>query len=173
MPVKVMPVTGFSAGRWAYSSYIINMACYDDKQSYAAIIDRMMWWYAGAGFPTERFDDISAIPKQVQVQAMTPLCHTSVSKWTLAAGVEVTSRDKYERCAKVAGEVVYTVVYYLNEYFDSKWKPVKWALVGKHRPLRPVPWAGNLPGLHRWHEPAAGAHGAPALPYRPHQIRRR
>jgi len=55
------------------------------------------------------------------------LCHTSVSKWTLAAGVEVTSNEKYERCAKVAGEVVYTVTYYLNEYFDGKWKPVKWA----------------------------------------------
>jgi len=50
-----------------------------------------------------------------------------VSKWTLAAGVEVTSNEKYERCAKVAGEVVYTVTYYLNEYFDGKWKPVKWA----------------------------------------------
>jgi len=57
---------------------------------------------------------------------MTPLCHTSVSKWTLAAGAQVTSREKYERCAKVAGEVVYTVVYYLNEYFDGKWKPAKW-----------------------------------------------
>jgi mono/diheme cytochrome c family protein len=58
---------------------------------------------------------------------MTPLCHTSVSKWTLAAGAEVTSKEKKERCAKVAGEVVYTVVHYLNEYFDGKWKPVKWA----------------------------------------------
>jgi len=38
----------------------------------------------------------------------------------------VTSKAKYERCAKVAGEVVYTVVYYLNEYFDGKWKPAKW-----------------------------------------------
>jgi len=55
-------------------------------------------------FPTERFDDISAIPKQVQAQAMTPLCHTSVSKWTMAAGAEVTSKEKKERCAKVRGK---------------------------------------------------------------------
>ena len=117
---------GTLCGALGVSSYIINMACYDDKQSYAAIIDRMMYWYSEMKFPTERFDDISPIPKQAQAQAMTPLCHTSVSKWTRAAGAEVTSKDKYERCAKVAGEVVYTVVYYLNEYFDGNWKPVKW-----------------------------------------------
>ena len=29
-----------------------------------------------------------------QVKAMSPLCHTSVSKWTLAAGAEVTSKAK-------------------------------------------------------------------------------
>jgi mono/diheme cytochrome c family protein len=44
----------------------------------------------------------------------------------LAAGAEVSSKEKYERCAKVAGEVVYTVVHYLNEYFEGRWKPAKW-----------------------------------------------
>ena len=74
---------GTLCGALGVSSYVINMACYDDKQSYAAIIDRMMYWYSEMKFPTERFDDISPIPKQIQAQAMTPLCHTSVSKWTL------------------------------------------------------------------------------------------
>ena len=86
----------------------------------------MVWWGAQMHFPTERFDDILAYPKQVKVQAMTALRHSSVSKWTLAAGAEVTSKEKYERCAKVAGEVVYTVAHYLNEYFDGRWKPPKW-----------------------------------------------
>jgi hypothetical protein len=39
-----------------------------------------MWWYAGMKFPTERFDDISKFPKQIQAQAMTPLCHTDHNK---------------------------------------------------------------------------------------------
>lgn len=26
----------------------------------------------------------------------------------------------------MAGEVVYPMVHYLNEYFDGKWKPTKW-----------------------------------------------
>jgi hypothetical protein len=86
----------------------------------------MMWWYAGRKFPTERFDDISKFPKQVQTQAMTPLCHTSVSKWTLTAGKQVTSKEEYERCAKVAGEFVYTVTHYPNKYFEGRWKPAQW-----------------------------------------------
>jgi hypothetical protein len=118
---------GTLCGALGVSSCLINLVLYNDKDAtYAEVIDRMMWWYAGAQFPTERFDDISAFPKQVKVQAMTPLCHSSVSKWTLAAGTQVTSKEKKERCAKVAGEVVYTVVHYLNEYFEGRWKPAKW-----------------------------------------------
>jgi hypothetical protein len=117
---------GTLCGALGVSSALINLVTYDDKHSFSAIIDRLMWWYAKMEFPTERFDHLSAFPKQVKVQAVTPLCHSSVTKWTLAAGAEVSSKQKYERCAKVAGEVVYTVVYYLNEYFDGRWKPAKW-----------------------------------------------
>ena len=117
---------GTLCGTLGVSSCLINLVGFDKGHSYTAMIDRMMWWYAGMKFPTERFDDISAVPKQVQAQAMTPLCHTSVSKWTLVAGAQVTSKEKYERCAKVAGEVVYTVTHYLNEYFEGRWKPAKW-----------------------------------------------
>jgi hypothetical protein len=117
---------GTLCGALGVSSALINLVTYDDKFSYGAIIDRLMWWYASMQFPTERFDLISEFPKQVKAQAMTPLCHSSVTKWTLAAGAEVSSKAKYERCAKVAGEVVYTVVYHLNEYFDGRWKPAKW-----------------------------------------------
>jgi len=49
-----------------------------------------------------------------------------VSKWTLTAGADVKSAEKIERCAKVAGEVVYTVTTALNEYFAGNWTPPKW-----------------------------------------------
>jgi hypothetical protein len=118
---------GTLCGALGVSSCLINLVLYDEKDhTYAAVIDRLFWWYAGMQFPTERFDLISECPNQVKAKAKTPLCHTSVTSWTLAAGTQVSSKEKYERCAKVAGEVVYTVVYYLNEYFDGKWKPAKW-----------------------------------------------
>ena len=77
---------GTLCGALGVSSCLINLVTYDNAHSYQLLIDRMMWWYAQMYFPTERFDDISAFPKQIKAQAMTPLCHTSVSKWTMAAG---------------------------------------------------------------------------------------
>ena len=117
---------GTLCGVLGVCSCLINLVAYDKEHNYTAIIDRMMWWYAGMHFPTERFDAISECPGQVKAQAMTPLCHTSVSKWTLAAGKAVTSKEKKERCAKVAGDVVYITTTALNEYFDGKWTPPTW-----------------------------------------------
>ena len=117
---------GTLCGALGVSACLINLVLYDEDHTYKTVVDRMMWWYAQMEFPTERFDDVSEFPGQVKVQAMTPLCHSSVTTWTMAAGTEVTSREKYERCAKVTGEVVYVVTHYLNEYFAGRWKPVKW-----------------------------------------------
>jgi hypothetical protein len=118
---------GTLCGALGGSSLIINLVTYDGKSNiYQQMIDRLFYWYAEQEFPTSRFDDICAIPKQVKVKAMSPLCHTSVSKWTLTAGAKVSSKDKKDRCAKVAGEVVYTVTTALNEYFEGKWTPPAW-----------------------------------------------
>jgi Putative redox-active protein (C_GCAxxG_C_C) len=118
---------GTLCGALGVSSAVINLVLYDPKNfAYLAMIERLFWWYAKMEFPTERFDHLSEFPKQVKAPATTPLCHTSVSQWTLKAGVEVTSKQKYERCAKTAGEVVYTVVQYLNEHFAGRWMPGKW-----------------------------------------------
>ena len=118
---------GTLCGALGVCSSVINLVAYDNKGTYTAMIDRMMDWYGDSIFPTERFDDISPMPKQVKTKAMSPLCHTSVSKWIMAAGTHASSDEKKQRCAKVCGEVVYTVTYYLNEYFDGKWKPPKWS----------------------------------------------
>jgi hypothetical protein len=108
-------------------STIVNLATWDEKGEVSKqIVDRLFDWYADQEFPTDRFDDISHMPKQIRVRAKSPLCHTSVSSWTLAAGAEVTSKAKKERCAKVCGEVAFTVVTYLNLYFEGKWTPPVW-----------------------------------------------
>ena len=118
---------GTLCGSLGGASCIINLVAFEEKrQIFRQMIDRLFWWYANQEFPTDRFDDISEMPGQVRVKAMSPLCHTSVSKWTLAAGAEVTSKAKKERCAKVCGEVVYTVVLAMNEYFAGRWTPPRW-----------------------------------------------
>jgi len=118
---------GTLCGSLGGASCIINLVAWGrEGEVFRQMIDRLFYWYAAQEFPTDRFDDLSSMPRQVKVKAMSPLCHTSVSKWTLAAGEQVTSRAKKERCAKVCGEVVYTVTLALNEYFDGKWTPPVW-----------------------------------------------
>jgi hypothetical protein len=118
---------GTLCGALGGTALIINLVAYDGKSSiYKEMIDRLFYWYAEQEFPTDRFDDLSAMPGQVKVKAMSPLCHTSVSKWTLTAGTEVTSKAKIERCSKVAGEVAYIATLALNEYFAGKWTPPVW-----------------------------------------------
>ena len=119
---------GTLCGALGGASCIINLVAYGPGKDalYRQMIDRLFGWYAQQEFPTDRFDDISPMPGQIRVRAMSPLCHTSVSKWAMAAGVEVTSAEKLQRCAKVAGEVVYTVVKSLNEYHSGIWIPAAW-----------------------------------------------
>jgi hypothetical protein len=120
---------GTLCGALAGASTIINMVAYTgkkDEQQNNQIIDRLFWWYAEQDFPTERFDDLSPLKKQIRVKAMSPLCHTSVSKWTVAAGATIKSDAKIERCSKVAGEVAYMVTAALNEYVEGKWTPPAW-----------------------------------------------
>jgi hypothetical protein len=120
---------GTLCGSLGGASCIINLVAYglgEKGQIFRQMIDRLFYWYAIQDFPTDRFDDISAMPGQIRVKAMSPLCHTSVSKWALAAGEEVTSKAKKERCAKVCGECVYIVVHAMNEYFAGRWTPPRW-----------------------------------------------
>lgn len=119
---------GTLCGSLGGTALIINLVAYKDAkdQNYTQLVDRLFYWYAKQEFPTTMFDDISSVPKQIKVKAKSPLCHASVSSWTLAAGEEVTSKAKKERCAKVAGETVYIAVKALNEYFDGKWTPPVW-----------------------------------------------
>jgi hypothetical protein len=121
---------GTLCGALAGASTIINMVTFGEKrdayQQNNQIIDRLFWWYADQDFPSDRFDDLSPMPKQIKVKAMSPLCHTSVSKWVMAAGATIKSDAKIERCAKVAGEVAYTVTNALNEYFAGNWTPPAW-----------------------------------------------
>jgi len=119
---------GTLCGSLGGTALIINLVAYKDAKdlTYTQLVDRLFYWYAKQEFPTTMFDDISSVPKQIKVKAKSPLCHTSVSSWTLAAGAEVTSKEKKERCAKVAGETVYIAVKALNEYFDGKWTPPVW-----------------------------------------------
>lgn len=120
---------GTLCGALGVSSALINLVAYNEETlAHFHMAQALMDWYSGTEFPSTKYDHISESPNQVQVLADSPLCHISVSQWSIKAGVGVTSKEKYERCAKTAADVVYTTVVYLNKYFEGhgiedNWNP--------------------------------------------------
>ena len=114
---------GTLCGALGVAAQYFNMVAFDEVRTYAKMTDELFQWYSRTEFPTQRFDDICHFPNQVRQTAKTPLCHISVSQWTLAAGATVTSKEKKDRCAKVTGEVVYQMVTMLNRYQEGTYKP--------------------------------------------------
>jgi len=72
-------------------------------------------------FPTERFDAISEFPGRSSPGDDAAVPHIG-SKWTLAAGAEVSSKRNMSAAPRWRGGV-YTVVYYLNEYYEEDGSP--------------------------------------------------
>lgn len=112
---------GTLCGALGVGSQFFNLVAFDDQKTYVKMTDELFQWYSRTVFPTSRFDDICYYPGQVQRLAKSPLCHISVSQWTLAAGSEVTSKQKKDRCAKVTGEVMFRTVEMLNDYVDGRY----------------------------------------------------
>jgi hypothetical protein len=110
---------GTLCGALGVASQFFNMVAFDEQKTYAKMTEDIFQWYSRTTFPTSRFDDICHFPDQVQRPAKSPLCHVSVSQWTLAAGAEVTSKQKKDRCAKVTGEVIHRAVTMLNDYAEG------------------------------------------------------
>jgi hypothetical protein len=114
---------GTLCGALGVASQYLRMVAYDEDKTHVKMIDELFQWYSRTDFPTQRFDDICHFPNQVKRNAKTPLCHVSVSQWTLAAGAKVTSKEKKDRCAKVTGEVIYQTVSMLNLYAEGRYQP--------------------------------------------------
>ncbi len=112
---------GTLCGALGVASQLFNLVAFDERKTYVEMTDELFQWYSRTAFPTTRFDDVCYFPGQVQQLAKSPLCHISVSQWTLAAGAEVTSKQKKDRCAKVTGEVIYRTVEMLNDYVDGRY----------------------------------------------------
>ncbi len=113
---------GTLCGALGVASQYFGMVAYDDEETYIKMTDELFQWYSRTDFPTQRFDDICHFPNQVKRTAKTPLCHVSVSQWTLAAGAKMKSEEKKDRCAKVTGEVIYQTVSMLNLYAEGQYR---------------------------------------------------
>ena len=119
-------VAGFASlcGALNGSCAAISLAC--DKDQALAVITELLSWYSGATLPSDTsngyamnggyFDDDTYTIREALPQSVAggELCHMSVSNWCEKSGFASGSKERSERCARVAGDVAAKAVELLN-----------------------------------------------------------
>ena len=111
---------GTLCGSLGACAAIINLVAKDAEDSHNKMIADLINWYAAFNHPTDEFDSFCHYPKQVRLVPNSPLCHVSVSTWTMAADTKIGTKERKDRCAKVAGRVAMQTIMMLNDYTDKK-----------------------------------------------------
>lgn len=89
-----------------------------------SIYNELFGWYGDFCFPSTKMDAYSAYPNQPQTFTKSPLCHNSSTRWATEFGYKISSPERKDRCGKVAGDVAYQVVTYLNAWKAGTFAPV-------------------------------------------------
>jgi hypothetical protein len=107
----------------------INLVC--DGRTSGLIIDELMGWYTQEPLPSEMSNEyaktkayqvdkgIGSLPQSV---SGSPLCHISTTRWSVNAGYPADSVARYERCARLTGDVVAKAVILLNDHGADRFK---------------------------------------------------
>lgn len=72
--------------------------------------------YAANAFTYADHNDLGILPQSI---SGSPLCHPSVSQWCFAANKSVSSDERKERCARLAGDIAVKTAELLNAYFGN------------------------------------------------------
>lgn len=76
----------------------------------------LLGWYTKFSFPSSSHESYCTIKNQITTISESPLCHQSVSLWCDAAGATVSSVEKKDRCAKLAGDTAAKAAELLNAW---------------------------------------------------------
>jgi hypothetical protein len=83
----------------------------------------IMQWYSEANMPVFTPKNPKIDPsKIVKTTADSPLCHLSVGKWMKAANLPLKSKERKDRCARVAASTAYHLVELLNAWHAGKYE---------------------------------------------------
>ena len=61
----------------------------------------------------------SPMPNMPTSTARSPLCHASLSQWTMTSGAKLGSPEHYDRCGKATFDVEFRTITLLNAYFAN------------------------------------------------------
>lgn len=87
------------------------------------IINELFGWYANFNFPSTAWDSLSLYPNQPQNICKATLCHQSSGLWATTYGFRISSAERKDRCSKVAADVAYQTVNYLNAWKAGSFTP--------------------------------------------------
>ncbi len=84
----------------------------------------IMQWYSEASMPvfTPKKPRINPA-KIVKTTSESPLCHISVGKWMKKSGLSLKSKERKDRCARVAASTAYRLVELLNTWHAGTYEP--------------------------------------------------
>ena len=135
-PPNIMSFGGGGVAGWATLCGALNGAAAANlvTKNHKPIINELLGWYSDASFPSDKANEYASkhqfpVKKYKSDKVLTesvaksPLCHASVSNWCKASGYASGSRERSERCARVAGDVAAHAVALLNLDAEGKFKP--------------------------------------------------
>lgn len=106
-----------------------------DKATASSLINELVGWYTRTPFPSdisnqyavehaflvEEYKTDKELPQSV---SNSPLCHVSVTEWCRTAEMGSGSKERAERCGRMAGDVAAKAVELLNAHVAGSFVPV-------------------------------------------------
>ena len=111
------------------SIMLMNMVI-KEKKDLTELGRALLRWYEVTPFPSDIMNELAVkgelLPPKLKYPGALPqsvshsvLCHVSVGRWCEKSGYASGSKERAERCARLAGDVAGKTVELLNTYFES------------------------------------------------------
>ena len=94
-----------------------------DKDQALMVVNDVMAFYAYNVLPVYTPKKIVLAKISAATKAGTPLCHISVGKWMKEENVKFFSKERAERCGRLAADVAIYTGKLLNQVADGTYKP--------------------------------------------------
>lgn len=140
IPTKMMEFGAGGVGGWGTTcgaligaAAAINLVT--DKATAKKLVSDLVGWYTQTPFPSQVSNqyavnheyaekEYKSDQELVQSVSNSPLCHVSVTQWCLASKMASGSKEREERCSRLAGDVAAKAVEMLNANLAGSFTPI-------------------------------------------------
>ena len=115
-------ICGSPAGANIVANLIIGPRIAGAPEAHQIAAD-IMNFYSSTALPTFTPKSPKIDAKLPTTVSESPLCHISVGKWMEEADLPLKSKERKDRCARVAASTAYKLVELLNAWHDGSYEP--------------------------------------------------